>query len=326
MSSIFLIGHEAAMAVMVPIRERLLALGHDVHLHESPASLRALPDWAGAELLIIAAIGCTRADIEAAPALRGIVTATIGFDCVDVAAASDHGILVANGQVPENHQSMAEAMFMLMIAGLYDLHASERSFWPAKEGPPPDRRMVAGKTIGLVGYGNIARALIQRLVGWEADVQAFSRFPEDRPDVRFVPLEELLRTSDVLIVTANLTEATRHLLNRERLALVKPGALLVNAARGAIIDEAALIDTLRSGRIRKAMLDVFEIEPLPLGSPLRTLPNVVLTPHNAGHTREIVAAIPDRAIRNGLDILNGRVPASCQNLTGVPAWEARARA
>ena len=323
MATIFAVGHEAALQVIESVGERLRQLGHEVHVHRSPTVLRTLPRWAMADVLVIAASPCERADLEAARQLRGIVTPTIGFDCVDLGAASENDILVVNGELVENQISMAEAMFMLMIAGLYDLQASERGFWPGQPGPRPNRHMVRGKKIGLVGYGNIARALVRRFAGWEVDLQVYSRYPEDRSDVRFLGIDDLLRTSDVLVITANLTESTFHLLNRERLMQVKDCILLVNAARGAVVEEGALVEALRSGRIRKAMLDVFETEPLPLDSPLRTLPNVVLTPHNVGHTRELVAAMPALAVRNVLDILNGVVPASCRNPQVGARWRIR---
>src|SRR5690606_23947873 len=116
-----------------------------------------------------------------------------------------------------------------------------------------------------------ARTLIGLFSGWHVDLRVATRFPDERRDIEFLPLEEVLETSDVLIITASLSDATRHLLNRERLSLVRSCLLFVNAARGGIVEEDALVEALASGRIRKAMLDVFEVEPLPLDSPLRKL-------------------------------------------------------
>jgi phosphoglycerate dehydrogenase-like enzyme len=150
MATIFAIGHEAAMTVIAPVGEQLRQSGHDVHVHRSPVVLHTLPRWESVELLIIAATPCSPADMEAAPQLRGIITPTIGFDCVDLPAAPKNAALVANVQRPENQISMAEVTFMLMIAGLYDLQAAERSFWPAR---PAQRRPDphnAGHTLELV--------------------------------------------------------------------------------------------------------------------------------------------------------------------------------
>lgn len=326
MSRIFLVGRKSAMTMLRPLSERLRECGHEPHLHRSPCVLRDLPGWESADLLIPIASECDGRDIAAAPKLRGIVTPAVGIDTIDIDAATRHGVLVANGELWENQTSLAEAMFMLMIAGLYDLHGSQRTMWPGTPGPAPERRMVHGKRIGLIGYGHIARALIELFRGWGVDIRVASRYPDDRRDVTFLPLEDVLKTSDVLIVTASLSDATHHLLNKENLALVENCLVLVNAARGAIIEEEALIEALRSKRIRKAMLDVFETEPLPDDSPLRTLPNVILTPHNVGLTRELMEAIPALTLRNALDVLSGQVPPSCRNPQAVEKWRSRAAA
>lgn len=133
------------------------------------------------------------------------------------------------------------------------------------------------------------------------------------PGVRLVGLDELLATSDVVIVMTSLDAGTRHLLNREALQRLKPGALLVNTSRGGLIEEAGLIEALKSGRIAGAALDVFEEEPLAPDHPLRELPNVILTPHSVGHTAEMHAAIPRAAVENVRQLLRGQLPASCKN-------------
>lgn len=140
---------------------------------------------------------------------------------------------------------------------------------------------------------------------------------------RHVELEELLAQSDAVIVLCNLNETTRNLLSRERLALMKPTAVLVNTARGGIVDEAAVADMLSEGRLRKAAIDAFEIEPLPADSPLRHAPNAILTPHMIGHAVEAELAMAHMAAESAMRVLRGQPPVHVYNPEVLPAWAAR---
>jgi D-3-phosphoglycerate dehydrogenase len=157
---------------------------------------------------------------------------------------------------------------------------------------------LTGKTLGLLGYGGIAAEVARIAAGSGMRVIAWNRSPKTAPGVTFVDLDTLLATSDVLSVHLLLTDETRGFLDAARLAKLRPGAVLVNTARGALVDEAAMIAALRSGRLRHAALDVFNKEPLAPGHELATLPNVTLSAHSAFRTPEA----SENLIRRALDI------------------------
>jgi D-3-phosphoglycerate dehydrogenase len=155
-----------------------------------------------------------------------------------------------------------------------------------------------GKTLGLVGFGGIAGEVARIMGGAGMKVIAWNRTPREAPGVEFVPLDRVLAESDVLSLHLLLTDETRGFLGVERLGRLRPSTILVNTARGALVDEAALIEALQSGRIAHAALDVFDQEPLPAGHPFTALDNVTLTAHSAFRTPEA----SDTLIRRALDI------------------------
>ena len=175
----------------------------------------------------------------------------------------------------------------MMDAGIRGGH------WPRSEGT-----QLTGKTIGLLGYGGIGAEVGRIAGGGGMRVLAWNRTPKTAPGVEFVDLDKLLAESHVLSVHLLLNDETRGFLSAERIAKMRPGAILVNTARGAVIDEAAMIAALKSGHIRHAGLDVFDTEPLPAGHELSTLPNVTLTAHSAFRTPEASETL----IRRALDI------------------------
>jgi phosphoglycerate dehydrogenase-like enzyme len=302
----------------------LSKFGHALHHHAGPVSTAELTS---ADLIISCpGFAVSKSIIAAAHRLRGIVSPITGIDGIDVAAATEHGVIVANGQVIENTESMAEATMLLLLAAIYDLNGTEAVL---RQNLPRPRtmkaRMLKGKTIGLIGWGQISRAVAQRLSGWEAHIQASSRSRNagDEGGVRFVSLEQLLRTSDVVCVLSALNPDSVGLLNADRLRLLKKDAVLVNTARGAIIDEAALYQVARERPDLRLALDTFAVEPLPEASPLRELPNVILTPHQIGHTRESSDALPPAAIENIRRILAGELPLYVYNPEIATQWQAR---
>jgi D-3-phosphoglycerate dehydrogenase len=149
-----------------------------------------------------------------------------------------------------------------------------------------DGMQLTGKTLGLIGFGGIAAEVARIASGSGMRVIAWNRSPKKHPGVDFVELDQLLAQSDVVSLHLLLNDDTRGFITRERIAAMKPGVILVNTARGAIVDEAAMIDALKSGQIRHAGLDVFNIEPLPADHPLTKLPNVTLSAHSAFRTPE----------------------------------------
>jgi D-3-phosphoglycerate dehydrogenase len=175
----------------------------------------------------------------------------------------------------------------------------------------PTRRM-AGATLGLIGLGRIGLRVVEHLRGWDLNVLAFD--PYTRPEraaahgIALVPLDELLAQSDFISIHCPLTAETYHLLNAGTLAHVKPGVIIVNDARGPVIDEEALVEALRSGRVGAAGLDVTEREPLPADSPLLGLGNVVLTPHTAAYSPQSRDDLYAQICDISADVILGRIP------------------
>jgi phosphoglycerate dehydrogenase-like enzyme len=312
-----------------PIVAGLRDRGHEVSHHIDPARfLREAGEiMRDADAFItLGSIPCSREFMLKAPRLRGIVSPFIGTESIDEAAATELGIIVANGQVPENYLSVSESTILLILACLYSLHWWERRLrdnLPHPESVPG--RMLRGRTVGMIGFGNIARGIAARLQGWDVVMQTYTpRLRSPLPDgIRRVDLEELLATSDVVCVLAPLNDETRGMLNMERLRMMKPDAVLVNTSRGGIVDEAALVQIARERPGFRIALDVFAREPLPAESPLREIPEAILTPHAIGHTRESVAALPPAAIENASRIVRGELPLYVRNPAVIPEWKRR---
>lgn len=211
----------------------------------------------------------------------------VGLDNIDLPGCGARGIRVipATGA---NAQSVAEyviATAMLLLRGAYGASAEVAAGrWP--RAALSNGREIGGKTLGLVGFGSIGQLTGQlaRAVGMQviAHDAAISR----HDGVRLVGLDELVAQADVVSLHVPLLDGTRHLIDATRLAAMKPGAVLINSARGGVVDEAAVAAALKAGRLAGAALDVFEAEPLPAGSPLAGCPNLLLTPHVAGVTHE----------------------------------------
>ena len=181
--------------------------------------------------------------------------------------------------------AVAECAIALMWAGARDLALMDRGIrsgkWLRNDG-----MQLTGKTIGLVGFGGIAAEVARIALGGGMKVVAWNRSAKTYPGVEFVAIDDLLARSDVVSLHLLLNDETRGFLSRERIAKIKTGAILVNTARGAIVDEAAMIDALKTGHLRHAGLDVFDIEPLPQDHPLTALDNVTLSAHSAFRTPE----------------------------------------
>ena len=327
-SKIVAVGKLASATLLQDITERLREIGHQVEFFEdSNAFHNAAATLVDADVVVVApSFSCFKALLTPAPRLRAIVSPIIGIEGIDIEAATDLGIIVANGHIHENTESVAEATILLMLAALYDLHGTEAVL--RNNLPRPARmtaRMLQGKTVGLIGFGQIARAMTLRLAGWGVIMQAYARrLPSDAPaGIRFVDLDTLMSTSDVVCVLATLNNESRGLLDAQRLSLLKRGAVLVNTARGPIIDEAALCEIAKERSDLRLALDTFAVEPLHPTSPLRAIPNAILTPHMVGHTQEALSAMPDMAVENVTRILAGELPVFVCNPTVVGRWKAR---
>jgi phosphoglycerate dehydrogenase-like enzyme len=218
------------------------------------------------------------------PQLRVVARVGVGYDAVDLAAATTAGaaVCIAPGT---NQGSVAEHCFALMLGLTRHVPARHAALagggWPRLMSVP-----LRGRTLGLAGLGRIGKAVATRARAFEMTVIAYDPLPDsafcERHGIELVPLDRLLSESDFLSLHLPLTPDTRHVINAGTLARMKPTAVLVNTSRGGLVCEADLIAALREGRLGGAALDVFEDEPTPRDNPLRTLPNVVLTPHAAG--------------------------------------------
>ena len=338
MARIFICGDSGQTALLDSVAARLSADGHEVV--RGPADqggrLRRYTEVERTTLIDPADLAvfttrheCSRALLTGARRLRGVCYPVTGVETLDLAAASELGIIVGHGAVPENAVGMAEATVMLVLMLLYDVQASiARMRTGAWRPAQTASRQMRGKTVGLIGFGRIAREVAARLAPFGARVLTCSpRTPQaDLPaHVVKVDLNTLLRESDVVSVLATLTGETRGMLGAAEFALMKPHALLVNTGRGELIDEAALLDALSRRRIAGAALDAFAAEPLPADHPFRVLDNVILTPHAVGHTVEGVAAIAPALLENIARILRGELPLICKNSHAEPTWRARLR-
>lgn len=254
----------------------------------------------------------SEADLGLAAKCRLVHKLGAGVNTIDVDAATRAGIAVAN-MPGANAPSVTEGTLLLMLAALRRLPVLDRATragrgWPSDPSLGETVRDIGGCTVGLVGYGNIAKQVEAVLKTLGARVLHTSTRDDGHPD--WQPLPALLAASDIVSLHLPLTPATRHLIDRDALASMKPGAVLVNTARGPIVDEDAVADALRAGRLGAAGLDVFAVEPVPPGNPLLELDNVVLTPHVTWYTvdtmrRYLEVAVDNcRRLRDGLPLAN----------------------
>jgi phosphoglycerate dehydrogenase-like enzyme len=246
---------------------------------------------------------------QAAPDLEVVARYGVGYDQIDVKAATRHGVLVAM-TFGMNHEAVADSAFTMMAALIYGsvpLHHRVRA-----GGWGFDVRLGLWRlTVGIVGLGRIGKAMARRCKGFEMRVLAY----DIRPDhafiaahgLEFVPLDTLLRESDVVTLHIPHTSETTDFMNRERLALMKPTAYLVNTSRGGVVDEEALHAALTARTITGAALDVFKKEP-PIGSPLLGLDNVLLSPHCAGANATSEMASGNRVVESILAVARGGAP------------------
>ena len=312
-----------------PIQAGLLGRGHRVTRY--PGINEFISDRAAranADVLIGLGVQVSRDLMASMPRLRAVMSPVTGTDGIDELAATELGIVVGNGQIPENTESLAEATVMLMLAALYDLRGSEMVLRESRSHPMPvTARMLKGKLIGLIGFGQIARAIVKRLSTWEVRFQTCTRRARsDLPrEVSQVGLDELLHTSDIVTVLCPLTSETRGMLNAQRLASLKRGAIFVNTARGGIVDEAALAALVRSKHLQCIAVDVFATEPPPSDNPLRQLSDVeaILTPHMVGHTAESIERLPMATIESIERIMRGEPPLYVRNPQVIDAWRRR---
>lgn len=259
---------------------------------------------AHADVLLLIGASVPGALVEAAPNLKLVQKLGVGTDKIDCSACAAHDVAVAR-VFGGNAVPVAEHTLMLILSTLRRLpamDASTRSGGWLKEEARSAHRQIHGRQVGLVGFGQVGRAVARLLLGFGANVVYCD--PVAPPEslvhelsVTPMALDELLATSDIVSLHVPLDDGTRGMIDRRRLGLMKKDAILVNCARGGVVDEAALAEALRAGTILGAGVDVFSVEP-PVGSPLLDIDNVVLSPHIAGATIDNFREILARGIRN----------------------------
>jgi phosphoglycerate dehydrogenase-like enzyme len=251
--------------------------------------------------------------LAASPALRVIARVGVGVDSIDLDAATEHGVAVTTTP-GANETTVADHTLALLLAAQRRIcehdGAVRRGHWPRTGAHTP--WLLTGTTVGLVGYGRIGRLVADRLRGFRVRVLVTDPIEVAADRVEPVSLDQLLRSADVVSLHTPLLSTTRNLIGARELGIMRPGAVLVNTARGGIVDESALFEALTAGRLRAAALDVYADEP-PLESRLLELPNVVLSPHNAGLSVDSVAEMTARATTSVVDVIAGRTPEHVAN-------------
>ncbi len=250
--------------------------------------------------------------MEEAPRLRVIGRAGVGVDNIDVATATRRGIPVVNAPAAAT-ASVAELTMGLLVAVARDFGSQIPAVKAGEWKKAGNGMELSGRTLGFVGYGRIAREVAVRAKAFGMKVQAHDPFLAETPDgTPLLPLDRLLATSDVVSLHANLTPENRHLINATTLARMRKGAILLNVARGALVDEEALLAALESGHLAGAGLDVFEDEP-PRRAPLLGHPKVVPLPHIGASTREAQRRAGLVTVGEMAKVLQGRTPQFCVN-------------
>jgi D-3-phosphoglycerate dehydrogenase len=273
--------------------------------------------------------------------LRGIVTSSLGFNAIDVDACTARGILVANAPVETNYEAVVQHTVLLVLASVRRLMPAMKAArggrgWTMSgrnfaggEAPELLSPLDAGSTLGVIGLGRIGYrvARVFRSMFGMAVIAYDPYVSDDRAREIGVTLVEdlgdLLRDSDVVTIHCLLSAETEHLIGPDEIKAMKPTAYLVNTARGAIVDEAALVVALREERIAGAALDVAEVEPLSVESPLLAMESVIVTPHVAGASLAHQTRAAEFAANDALRLLAGQVPNGLVNPSALGAWAAR---
>jgi D-3-phosphoglycerate dehydrogenase len=313
--------------------EILRKAGHEVVLLDGVPRERLLEELREADALLVrSATKVDRALIEAAPRLTVVGRAGVGVDNVDVPAATARGILVINAPTA-NVTSAVEHTFALLLALLRRVPAAAASMEAGKwEKSKFIGTELAGKVLGIVGLGQVGSRVAVRARAFEAKVQGYDPYlPAERAKELGVPLlslPDLLASSDIVTIHATAGEKGKPILGREEFAQMRPGTILVNVARGKLVDREALLAALQSGRLAGAALDVFDPEPPDPGDPLLKLPNVVTTPHLGASTVEAQERVSLQTVEAVADALAGATYVPAVNLpfrgpadpTGAAAW------
>jgi D-3-phosphoglycerate dehydrogenase len=267
----------------------------------------------------------SREVLEVCPKLKVVSRLGVGVDSIDLKAATELGILACNapGVNTTEVADHAVAMLLALTRRLYDsITTTRQGQWsenPRLTGEYQETvRRIAGHTVGIIGFGNIGRAFATRIRGFgPARILAADPYvgqtAADLYGVQMVDLDTLLRESDYMTVHASLTSESRHILDAAAFSKMKPTALVVNCARGPLVDEVALQVALKSGQIEAAAIDVTEVEPVDPESPLLSIPNLVITPHTAGYSPKFLEECPILQAESVINVLTGKKPHGLAN-------------
>jgi len=282
-----------------------------------------ISEMKGVSAVIAGSEPYTRRVIENCPNLRIIARSGVGFDAVDLEACNEKGILVTTTP-GVNHHAVAEHTISLLMGIARDFPKQDQHVragnWLRRAFP-----RVMGTTLGIVGLGRIGQAVRARGLGM--NVVAYDPYANkdfaSKWQIELIPLDDLYARSEYVSLHSPSTPETQHMINKESLAKMKPGSVVINTARGSLINEDDLVESLRSGHLRGAGLDVYEVEPLPTSSPLLELDNVLLSGHTAGLDIESHNGMFGMCGEIIVALHNGEWPAAecLQNLPGVTDWK-----
>jgi phosphoglycerate dehydrogenase-like enzyme len=268
----------------------------------------------------------TRSVLEATPDLKAIFRFGTGSDAIDIAAATDAGVGVITTPAV-NADAVADMALVLMLACIRRLPVLNKAVRSGEWRIGGPTRDLAGATVGVVGLGAIGRAVTRRLRGFGCRVLALEPYPDQefsaRYQVELTDLDTMLPQLDVLTLHAPLTDTSRRLIGARELALLPSHAVVINTARGELIDQAALVTALQEHEIAGAGLDVFEREPVPLEDPILAAPNTLLSGHVSSYTELGLTRMADAVVANLREVLAGKIPAGCLN---PEAWASGAEA
>ena len=292
-----------AFAPVGPEREILAKLGCEVAFCPSTTEDEVITHAREADAIICDGAPITERVLANAPKLRIVSEYGIGYDNIDIAAATARGVWVANvpGFCVAEVADHTLALLLALSRHILSLDGGlRRGVWGPRSAGPITR--LGDQTLGLIGFGPIARAVASRAMAFGLRVQCWT--PHTTAErvasfgVELMDVDDVFRESDYVTLHIPAMPETRGMVNRQRLSLMKPTAYLINTGRGSLVDEPALIDALRDGQIAGAGLDVFSVEPLSLGSPLLSLPGVIVTPHAAFYSEESLRDLQVRAAQN----------------------------
>ncbi len=305
----------ASVKGCAPALQMMRDAGCELVLETTPPSLSE--DWSiekaqGAAALVFAMEPVTARVLEAAPQLRIVARPGVGYDTVDIAEATRRKIAVTIA-AGTNHQSVADHAFGLLLTAARGLVTAVNSV-QAHGWERPTGVDIWRKTLAVIGYGRIGQAIAQRARGFDMRVLVVTPRPGPQAEgIEYVSLDQALAQADFVSLSAPLTPATENLINAATIAKMKPGAILVNTARGGLIDEAALAEAVRSGHLAGAAVDVLRQQGASSPSPLIGVPGILVTPHMGSLTRETMQRVGLSVATSVIAALRGERPAHVVN-------------